>query len=264
MWRGTISITAAAARNALRYEFQLSRDNGASWIYLGDAAGPQLTVDVPPGVAKVRVRAIGAAAPGPWAVWSGTITDLVYAPGSPTLVLRTPFVGRTVQVDIASQAYVAYHEIEVWTGGVKRRQFSIPGFSFDWSIDDAISANAVSPSMTFIARAVNSDNQASLDTSFTVSNPAPAGVGYVYSVVGDFPGPYTPQLSITPATDTDLNLAELRVGSISGALVWSGTSPAVVVLEWGTTYKLFQSDVWGNQSAVSTITTPPPDTGGGS
>jgi hypothetical protein len=165
-----------------------------------------------------------------------------------------------VQVDITSQAYVAYHEIEVWTGGVKRRQFSIPGFSFDWSIDDAANANAVSPSTTFIARAVNSDNQASLDTSFTVSNPAPAGVGYVYSEAGEFPGPYTPQLSITPSTDTDLSRAELRVGSTSGALVWSGTSPAVVVLDWSTTYKLLQFDVWGNTSPVSTITTTsPPD-----
>lgn len=263
VWRGTVSITATAARNAQRYEFQISRDSGASWVYLGDSAVPQLTVDLSPGPARVRVRAIGAAAPGPWAVWIGTITDLNYVPGSPTLVLRTPVIGRVVQVDITSQSYVAYHEIEVWTGGVKRRQFSIPGFSFDWSIDDAISANAVSPSTTFIARAINSDNQAGLDTSFTVSNPAPAGVGYVYSVVGEFPGPYTPQLAITPSTDTDLNRAELHVESITGTLVWSGTAPAVVVLEWGTTYKLFQSDVWGNQSAVSTITTPPPDSGGG-
>ncbi|MGT2433521.1 hypothetical protein ACU4HD_40795 [Cupriavidus basilensis] len=168
-----------------------------------------------------------------------------------------------MQIDIASQSYVAYHEIEVWTGGVKRRQFQLNGNNFDWTYEDSANANAVSPSITFIARAVNSDNQAGLDTSFTVSNPAPAGVGYVYSEVGDFPGPYTPQLSIAPSTDTDMYRAELRVGSTSGALVWSGTSPAVVMLDWATTYKLFQSDVWGNQSAVSTITTPPPDSGGG-
>lgn len=263
VWRGTISITATAARNALRYEFQISRDGGSSWVWLGDAAGPQLTVDQPPGVAMVRVRAIGAAAPGPWAVWSGTITDLNYAPGSPTLVLRTPFVGRVVQVDIAQQAYVAYHEIEVWTGGVKRRQFQVSGWGFDWSYEDAVNANAVSPAITFIARAVNSSNQASLDTSFAVSNPAPAGVGYVYSEVGEYPGPMTPQVAITPAADTDLRQAELREGSTTGPLIWAGTTPTTVTLGSGGTYKLFQTDVWGNQSPVSTIFTPPADPGGG-
>lgn len=254
VWSGTVSITATAARNAQRYEFQVSRDGGASWVFLGDAAVPQLTAQVSPGAVKVRVRAIGSAAPGPWSVWSGTITDLNYVPGSPTMVLRTPFIGRSVQVDIAAQSYVAYHEIEVWTGGVKRRQFSIPGFSFDWSYEDSANWGAISPSITFIARAVNSDNQASLDTSFVANNPAPPSVGYTYAQVGD---PAAPQISITPSSDTDLAQAELREGSIDGALVWSGASPATVWLNWGTTYKLFQLDIWGNQSPVQTVTTPP-------
>ncbi|MDF3837159.1 phage tail protein [Cupriavidus basilensis] len=259
VWSGTVSITAAVARNAIRYEFQISRDNGSSWVYLGDAAGPQLTVALAPGAALVRVRAIGAAAPGPWAVWTGTITEMNYVPGSPTLVLRTPFVGRVVQVDIEQQAYVAYHEIEVWTGGVKRRQFQVSGWSFDWSIEDATNANAVSPAIAFIARAVNSSNQASLDSSFPVTNPPPPEVGHVYSEVG---WPPTPQLAITPATDTDLVRAELRIASTDGQVVWSGTAPATIALNWTQTYKLFQVDVWGNISPVSTINVPAQETGG--
>ncbi len=260
LWQGWVAITATVARNAVRYEFQISRDNGASWVYLGDSAGPQLEVQQDPGAVQVRVRAIGVAAPGPWAVWSGSITPVSYAPGSPVLVLRNPFIGRVVQIDIAQQANVAYHEIEVWTGGVKRRMFQVSGWGFDWSIDDARNFGAVSPAITFIVRAVNSSNQASTDSSINVSNPPPGEVAYVYT-----PGQWEVDstLTITPSGDTDLEGAELRRDSTAGPLVWSGSAPATVALFPNTVYKLFQKDVWGTISPISTITTSPIDTGGG-
>lgn len=262
LWQGMVSITATAARNALRYEFQLSRDEGASWLYLGDAAGPQLTVTVSPGAVRVRVRAVGAAAPGPWAVWTGTITEVTYAPGLPTLALRAPFVGRVVQVDIAQQANVAYHEVEVWTGGVKRRQFAVPGFSFDWSYDDAVNSGGVSPSITFVVRAVNSANQASLDVMLVANNPPPPAVDHTYTETND--GFHVlAHLAIRPAPDTDLERCELRLGSTSGQVVYSGSAPVELDLQEGATYVLFQRDVWGSQGPVTTITTPAPASTGG-
>jgi len=256
-WGGWVSITATAARNAQRYEFQVSRDAGASWVYLGDSATPQLGAQIAPGAVQVRVRAIGAAAPGPWTVWTGTITETAYVPGPPTLVLRAPFVGRVVQIDIAAQSYVSYYEVEVWTGGVKRRQFAIPGSSFEWSYDDAVNWGAVSPSITFIVRAVNSANQASTDTSITVSNPPPPAVDHTYTESDD--GFHlTPRITIRPGPDTDLERCDLRLGSTSGPVIYSGIAPVELELMEASTYVLFQRDVWGSQGPITTINTPSP------
>ncbi|WP_189611417.1 host specificity factor TipJ family phage tail protein [Pigmentiphaga litoralis] len=262
---GQQTVTATAARGAERYEFEASSDN-LTWALLGSATTPSISTTLSVGTWHVRARAIGAM-PGPWAYWTGVISEMTMPPPAPTLTLQEAWAGKAVRVNI-SNARGDFRTIRVWTGGVMRREFNTTNFVIEWTYDDAVASSAVSPEVTFTVLEVNVAGP-SAEASITVTNSAPAAPG---GTVVQAQSGLALRLVWSTASDAARHyITAPSVGDFPG-FNWSGLpngEPYVdVPLPLGTNgdvvFSLRCVDLWGNSSPTTTVQyQAPPDTGGG-
>ncbi|WP_213761982.1 host specificity factor TipJ family phage tail protein [Caballeronia sp. dw_19] len=260
---GDVSITAAPAAGAARYEYQASADNGVSWSLLGIVSTNTLTAPVAVGTWQFRVRAYGASGlAGPFAVWTGAIEEFKYAPAPPVLSLREPFTGNQLSIEIQRLPEVDFFQAEVVVGGVSKYSATITAQNFTWTLEQAQQYGAVAD--TFDVR-VEGGNIAGLGNPATIT-------------VKSTP-PDAPNVSYAPGMGGNATIAYSSAATVQavgyvvrqgGTVLYDGPETSLSVAA-GETYTVTAYNSWHSESAPASIDIPTdagegggtPDPGGG-
>ncbi|MDR8395522.1 phage tail protein [Paraburkholderia sp. USG1] len=247
---GQSMVSCTPARGAVSYEFQGSTNSGVTWTALGASTVPSIAANLGAGPWQVRARAIGNL-PGPWAVWSGTVSPVTYPPAAPTLTLQNPpFNGGTMNINV-SNANGDFRHVQVLTGGVVRLEYDTTNFVINWDLNMAAQYSAVSPSVTFNVTEANVVGSSPNAASLTVTKAAPSAPTGTYAKGS---GVNSGTLSINAVSALDLDKYYIRSGSASGSIVYQGAAGGSIVTTDNTSYYLSVTDKWGNTSASTAIT----------
>ncbi|MEX3915969.1 host specificity factor TipJ family phage tail protein [Paraburkholderia sp. BR10872] len=242
---GNVTITAAPAAGAALYEFQSSANGGASWAKLGTSTGNTISVPIAVGDWMFRVRAYGASGlGGPYATWTGSVTEFVYPPAAPSLSLRDPFTGDQLSIEIQRLQDVDFYDIDVMVGGAVKYSAEITAQNFTWTLEQAQQYGAIAD--TFDVR-VTAGNVAGMGTPATIT-------------VKSTP-PAMPTVTVTPGVG---GLATLYMSS-NGAVkatgfvvrqgadtVFDGAGPTCEVTA-GNSYDVTAYNAWHSESAARTV-----------
>lgn len=167
---GTQVLSVSPAAGAVQYEYQASKDAGASWQTLAVAADISIVTNLPAGTWRFRARGIGALA-GPWISDEKQIQKIVFAPPAVVLTLQQPWTGRSFAVNVTNRLG-DFRDVRILTGGVQRYAYPTTEGVIPWNIDLAKQLNAVSNAVTI---AVSERNPAGSgpETFIEVNNPPP-------------------------------------------------------------------------------------------
>lgn len=245
---GAVSITAAPAAGAARYEYQASADNGESWSLLGVVLTNTLTTPIAVGTWQFRVRAYGQSGlAGPFALWTGAIEEFKYAPAPPALSLREPFTGDQLSIEIQRLPDVDFFQVEVVVGGVSKYSATITAQNFTWTLDQAGQYSAVAD--TFDVR-VEGGNIAGLGNPATIT-------------VKSTP-PDVPTATYAAGTGGQATLSYSSSGTITAAgyvvrqgstVIYDGPLTLVSVAA-GATYTVTSYNAWHSESGAASIAIP--------
>lgn len=168
----SLILTWLSVPGAQGYDVETSTD-GSAWMARGRAIVTQMTVDVPPGRAYARVRAIGETTTGPWATWQGDTT--VPVPATPVLALASPYQGGEASLSWAPVPHADAYALALFAPG-EATPFHVATLAADVSgFSVAPELFRGGPTRTFRATltaqgAAGTSGEASLD----VADPAPA------------------------------------------------------------------------------------------
>jgi predicted phage tail protein len=241
---GYASITAAVAQGAITYEFQSSANNGQSWTTLGQISQNTMTVQIAVGEWIFRVRAFGASGlAGPFAQWTGTISEFAYVPAPPTLSLREPFSGNQLSIEIQRLSGVDYFHVDVVVGGVIKYGADITAQNFSWTLDQAKQYGALADTFDVRVEAGNASGLGSPSTITVKNDPPPAPI--VTQAAGDS------RVNLYMSVSGYSTVTGYRVTDSAGAVVYDGATASCTV-DPGT-YEVVAYNDWLSESLPTQI-----------
>lgn len=190
---------------------------------------------------------------GPFSASSASPAALPQTTG---LALKSPFVGRSAEIQWDREPGAHHYEVEVHTKNTLRRTDTVGIHHYSYSIEDALADGDVDRDITFVVRAVTVNDQASPTATLAVNNPAP-GLPESLSILAGFK---TIVANFKPPADTDYTGTTLWMSTTQGftpddtnrVSTLRGGPITIAGLDDDTTFyiRLATSDEWG-QGALS-------------
>jgi hypothetical protein len=202
-----VSVLWAPAFGATSYILEQSAD-GVSWSQVDTMIRTNYTLRVVPGIFYVRVAAVNVGI-GPFVQWSGQVGQATAPPSNVQgLTVQPSFTGPVVNLKWqASQQAVSYNVTvltDTGAGMTVRCTENVTGLGYDFTIDEAVECGGLSRNVQFQVFAVNALGQSDTAATITVTNPTPAAVTGLSSVLKEDGGTfkiYTLSWAIVPGSD---------------------------------------------------------------
>lgn len=184
-----VTVSWSPALGASSYVLEQSSD-GVNWSQVDTVIRTNYTLQITPGILFVRVAGVNLGL-GAFVVWSGEVGQVTAIPESVTgLTIQPSFTGTTANLKWSATQQATSYVVTVLTDSIIRCVETVATLSYDFTIDEAIECGGLSRTIEFQVKAVNNLGESTEPATLTATNPTPAAVTGLTSVLKDDFGTY--------------------------------------------------------------------------